>query len=111
MSYIILIIIILWVLWHICKFIVIKIRDKIEDRIILKTGLKKEILSSVQSVNNTIEQQLNQIRASASSFKEFTFRTLPGIEDRIDRDTRKQNYIHNVLPYKKKKVGYKYRRR
>lgn len=111
MGYIILIIILLWILWNFCKYIVVKVRDKIEDRVIIKLGLKEDIQGMAESVNNTIEQELNQIRNSVSSFQNITFQCLPGLEDRIERDRRKQNYIHNVLPINKKKRGYKRRKR
>ena len=112
MEYIILIIILLWMLWRFCKYIVAKVHDKIVDSAILKLGLKEDIQSMTESVNNTIEQELNQIRESVSSFQNTIYQCLPGLEDRIERDRRKQDYIKNVLPYKKKgKRGYKRRKR
>ena len=111
MGYIILIIVLLWILWNFCKYIVDKVRDKIEDRAILKLGLKEDIQEMAEYVNNTIEQEINQIRNSVSSFQKTTFQCLPGLEERIERDRRKQNYIHCILPYKKEKRGYKRRKR
>ena len=111
MWYIILIIILLWALWSFCKYVVAKIRDKIENKAIHKLGLKEDLQAMTESVNNTIEQELNQIRNSVSSFQKTAFQCLPGLEDRIERDRRKQNYILNVLPYKKEKRGYKRRTR
>ena len=110
MGYLILVILTLWAIWSLCTSIVNRTRSAIEDSAIKKLRVKEEIKASAQSVNSKIEQQLIVLRSSVSSFREMTYQNLPGLKKRIERDKRKQDYIHNILPYKKKKVKYKRRR-
>ena len=100
----------MWGIWCLCTSIIDRIRNAIEDSAIQRLRIKEEIEASAQSINSGIEQQLNALRSSVSSFREMTYQCLPGIKDRIERNNRKQDYIRNVLPYKKNKVRYKRRK-
>lgn len=110
MGYLVLFILTMWGIWCLCTSLIDRIRNAIEDSAIQRLRIKEEIEASAQSINSGIEQQLNALRASVSSFREMTYQCLPGIKDRIERNNRKQDYIRNVLPYKKNKVRYKRRK-
>lgn len=101
MIYILLIIVLLWALWHVCNSLVASIQDKIENNAIQKSSLKEDLQTTTLFINNSIDKELVQIRSSVSSFIELTYKSLPGLKERIDRDKRKQEFIKNVLPYKK----------
>ena len=110
MGYLVLFILTIWVIWCLCTSIIDRIRNAIEDSAIQKLRVKEDIEASAQSINSGIEQQLIDLRSSVSSFREMAYHSLPGIKDRIERNNRKQDYIRNVLPYKKNKVRYKRRK-
>ena len=110
MGYLVLFILAMWGIWCLCTSIIDRIRNAIEDSAIQRLRIKEEIEASAQFINSGIEQQLNALRSSVSSFREMTYQCLPGIKDRIERNNRKQDYIRNVLPYKKNKVRYKRRK-
>ena len=100
----------MWGIWCLCTSIIDRMRNAIEDSAIQRLRIKEEIEASAQFINSGIEQQLNALRSSVSSFREMTYQCLPGIKDRIERNNRKQDYIRNVLPYKKNKVRSKRRK-
>ena len=103
MGYIILGIIALILLWRLGALIVEKVREAIEDRAISKYRIKEDLIDSSNKANERWDSQILQARNAITSFRAFALERLPGLEDRIARHERQQDYVHNVLPYKRNK--------
>jgi len=108
MGYVFLIILLLWILWLLGTFIVVKIRETIENNIIRRSGLKEELKTISDSINAQMDSQIKQTKSAISSLRETFFQQLPNLENRIARDRRRNDYKNHVLPYK---YNYKRRRR
>ena len=92
----------LWVLWSLGGLIVDKIRNSIEDKAIRKARVKESFDESTQRILKRMESQIMESKEAVSTFREMAYEKLPGLEDRIARFERQQDYIRFVLPYKKK---------
>ena len=79
-----------------------KIRNSIEDKAIRKARVKESFDESTQRIIKRMESQIMDSKEAISAFREMAYEKLPGLEDRIDRHERQQEYIRFVLPYKKK---------
>ena len=102
MGIIILGILLIWVLWRLGCLIVDKARDAIEDRAIKKAGVKEALNNATQGIIKRVDPQIMHTKEAVSAFREFAYDKLPGLEDRIARHGRQQEYVRFVLPYKKK---------
>lgn len=92
----------LWVLWSLGGLIVDKIRNSIEDKAIRKARVKESFDESTQRILKRMESQIMESKEAVSTFREMAYEKLPGLEDRIARHGRQQEYIRFVLPHKKK---------
>ena len=90
-------------LWSLIRRII----DSIEDRIIRKSGLEIEAKSHLNQFISEVDLWVQQGRSDYCSLKTEIFHRLPELEDRINRDKKKSDYINRVLPYKKKRGSYK----
>ena len=102
MSVIILGLFLLWALWGLGGLIVDKTRNAIEDRAIKKAGVKEALDNATQGIINRVDPQIMHTKEAVSDFRKFVYENLPGLEDRIARHGRQQDYIRFVLPYKNK---------
>ncbi len=90
-------------LWALIRRII----DSIENRIIRKTGIEIEAKSLSNQIISMVDLWVQQRKSDYCSLKTESFHRLPGLEDRINRDKKKTDYINRVLPYKKKRGSYK----
>ena len=65
-----------------------------------QSGIEKELRAALTKINIDLNLKIKRTKDSAALLREFAFQRLPGLEDRIKRDKRKQYYIRNILPYK-----------
>ncbi len=79
-----------------------KIRNSLEDRAIKKSGIEATLDSTTKTILGRIEPQIKESKDAVSSFRELAYDKLPGLEGRIERHGRQQDYIRFVLPYKDK---------
>ena len=79
------------------------IRESIENNAIKKSRVKEEIIEKSNNIRVNIESQIEQTKTDISSLQEYAFQQLPGLEDRLQKDARRLDYIRRVLPYKKKR--------
>lgn len=97
----------LWWLWlllfvGLCSLIR-RIIDSVEDRAIRKSGLEMEAKNLSDQFISETDLWIQHCKSDYSSLKTEAFNRLPSLEERINRDRRKIDYINRVLPYKKKK--------
>lgn len=90
-------------LWALIRRII----DSIENRIIRKTGIEIEAKSLSNQIISMVDLWVQQRKSDYCSLKTESYHRLPGLEDRINRDKKKTDYINRVLPYKKKRGSYK----
>ena len=102
MGAIILIVIGLWGLWAIGRWSFEKIRNYIEDFAIRKSRIKEDTEFAAQGACRRLDPYVQQAKADVATFRELAFESLPGLQGRIERHQRQQDYVHFVLPYKKK---------
>ena len=78
------------------------IKNSIEDRVIQKSQIKNEINDLLDTIKVDLDARIEKAKPALISFKEQSFQRLPGLKDRILRDSRRVRYINNGLPYKRK---------
>ena len=92
----------LWVLWSLGSLVVDKIRNSLEDKAIRKARVKESFDETTQGIVKRVDLQIAHSKDAVSEFREMAYEKLPGLEDRIARHGRQQEYIRFILPYKKK---------
>lgn len=100
MGYIIGGIFVLWILWGLGSWLFGKIRDSVEDRAIRKNSVKEALAIASQNANRRLEPQIQQSKEAVNDFRKLAHDRLPGLQDRMNRNSNQQFYIHHVLPYK-----------
>ena len=101
------IILILLVLWLVVLPIFIWIKESVENSIIRKYKTKEELTEASKTIMENIEPQIIQIKTDISSLRDYAFKRLPALEERIDRDKHPWKYTPNKK-YKKKRRWYVY---
>ena len=102
MGLFLLIIIGIWILWGVGHWLADRIKESIEDHAIKKSGVQEALSTASHDVCRRLEPEIRQARTSVMSFREMALERLPGLEDRIARHQRQQDYVRFVLPYKGK---------
>ncbi len=98
----------LWILWGLGSWLFCKIRDSVEDRAIRKYSVKDTLAIASQNANRRLGPQIQQTKQAVGDFRKMALEKLPGLQDRINRHSNQQFYVHHILPYKS---GNKKRRR
>jgi len=101
MKYFLLSIFAIWIIGGIISWLVDRIRESIEDKVIKKSRLKEDLKTSSEMINANMDIKVEQTKTNITSLRELAFQRFPGLKERMARDDRRLNYIKNYLPYYK----------